>query len=88
MLHSAIFPPVLQGEQEFVFDVQFRIRLAAVLMQFFMGCVKDFQHLAKGGYFYAEEPFELGIAGFQCLLHAFGDDEHCRQKGKSGLDGQ
>ena len=48
-------------------------------MEFFMGGVEDFQHLAKGGSFYAEEPFELGIAGCQCFLHSFGGDEHCRQ---------
>ena len=28
--------------------------------------VYDFQHLAKGGYFYTEEPLEFGIASAFC----------------------
>ena len=45
-----------------------------------MGGVENCKHLQKSRPFYAEEPLELGVAGCQCFLNAFGSDEHCRQK--------
>ena len=62
MFHCAIFPPVLEGDEESVFDVDFRGRLAAVLVLFVKGFLEDFQHVVEGLLFDTKELIELSVA--------------------------
>jgi hypothetical protein len=54
VFHCPVFPPVLQCQQEFIFDLEFGQRLAASLVQLLKGLVKDFQHSVKRLFLYAE----------------------------------
>jgi len=83
VFHCLIGSPVLEREEESVFDSQFRGRLAAEPMKFFEGFLENFQHVVKGFSFDTEELFEFSVAERQCFLHVFGLDEHGRQKGKN-----
>ena len=80
VFHRLIGSPVLEGEEETVFDFQFRGRPAAELMEFFEGGLEDFQHFEKGVSFDTEELFEFSVAERQGFLHSLGWDDHCRQQ--------
>jgi len=59
VFHGAIFPPVLERDEESVFDEQFFGWLAAMLVEFFVGVLQNVQHGVEGFFFDSEEPFEL-----------------------------
>jgi len=80
VFHRLIGSPVLEREEESVFDPQFCGRLAAELVEFFEGFLEDFQHVVKGFSFDTEKLFELSVAERQCFLHSLRLDDHCRQK--------
>jgi hypothetical protein len=62
MFQCEIGSPVLERNEEAVFDTQFRGRFAATSVKFLEGGLKNFQHLGKSGAFHAEKPFELRVA--------------------------
>jgi len=76
VFYRSILSPVLQGDEESIFDPQFRGRLAAELVELLVGSLQDFEHLEKGLSFDAEEPFELSIACAQGFVYMFGLNQH------------
>ena len=72
VFHRDIGTPVLERDQESVFDSQFRGWFAAVLVKCVEGCLEDFQHLVKGLSFDSEESFELSVADREGFLYVFG----------------
>jgi hypothetical protein len=90
VFHRSILSPVLKGDEESIFDPQFRGRLPAEFVEVCVGRLKDFEHVEKGLSFHAEEPFELSIACAQGFLYMFGLNLHGRQgkEEKNSLDEQ
>jgi hypothetical protein len=70
VLQSTIFSPVLEREEESVFETQFSGWLATELVEFFKGGLENVQHFGKGFSFYAEELFELSVAESQGFLYS------------------
>ena len=61
MFHRDVGAPVLERDQEPVFDSQFRGRFSAALVLFVEGFLEAFQHLIKGLPLDSEESFELSV---------------------------
>ena len=74
MFHRDVGTPVLEREEESVFDAQFCGRFSAALVLLVKGFLEDFQHLVKGLPFDSEESFELSIAKREGFLDVFGLD--------------
>ena len=69
-------------------EVPFSGRFSAELVELLVGFLHDFEHIEKGLPFDSEESFELCVTERQGLLYVFGLNEHCRQWGKSAIDGE
>jgi len=76
MFLGAIFPPVLEHDEQSVFDKYLCGRLATATMLFFKGFVEDCQHFVERFSFHSEEFLELSIAECQCFLDVFGLNDH------------
>ena len=87
VFHSAIFPPVLERDEKSVFDEQFFGRLAAMLVEFFVGVLQNVSHEVEGFFVDSEESFELLVTECEGFLDAFGLDRHGRLR-KNALDEQ
>ena len=62
MFQCEVRPPVLERDEESVFETQFSGRFASASVKFVEGGLEDFQHQKKGCSFHAEKTFELRIA--------------------------
>ena len=82
VFHGAVLSPVLEHDEESVFDKQFCGRLAAEFVELFVSFLEDFEHVEKGLPFDSEESFELSIACAQGFFNVFRLNQHCRQRGK------
>ena len=71
MFHRAVLSPVLEHDEESVFDKQFSGRFAAELVELFVGFLYDFEHIEKGLSFDTEKTFELCVTERQSFLYVF-----------------
>jgi len=83
MFHCSVLSPVLEHDEESVFDKQFRGRFSAEFVELLVGNLQDCEHVEKGLPFDTEESFELSIACAQGFFNVFGLNQHGRQ-GKMG----
>ena len=87
MFHRDVSAPVLERDQEPVFDSQFRGRFAAALMKCVEGFLENFQHLVKGLPFDSEESFELPVADREVFCTCSEKISITVKRKKIGLDG-